>query len=569
MDPMQRVLHQLLQPASIIAIALMIGIFIERVTLPWLDNLAKRTPWGIDDFIISLLRKGIVMLWAAILGVYVAVQDVGLGSVHLQYVHAILLVIFIVSIMVIVPRLITGFVFLTSDVSELSSLSIFNNIVKITVYILGVLFILNLFNIPITPALAAVGVGSLGISFALQDTFANLFSGVQLTVSRRIRPGDYIRLSSGEEGYVADINWNNTQIKQWDNNMVIVPNSVLTNTLMTNFHDQGKQMLVWVNAKVSYTSNLPRVEQQTLDVVKDTIQRCLDEPTAEAMARTVVRRLTHGASPGETAESVVSLFQECAIFHDMALDIVQKLEVEVMKNILKELREGTFLEEIIKEVMREQKGKDAVSEEAIEAIINQLRECDFFEHIAREITNEINQQAIVVDVELVRKFTAEIKKHAVLREKIRDISYHHKTHQITEEFVHTLVQQFHASTVLKDITKDVQGKMNPDEPALFHHIIEKVQRRIRKGACAAYEPFIRYNTFDDFSINFGVFFYIREFMSQYLLKHEVIKALHHRFEQEGIEIPLPTGSIHIRDGHLHPTTSHPATFFPPAEEKNA
>ena len=63
------------------------------------------------------------------------------------------------------------------------------------------------------------------------------------------------------------------------------------------------------------------------------------------------------------------------------------------------------------------------------------------------------------------------------------------------------------------------------------------------GGVAEFEPFIRYHTFADSSINFTVILRAKEFVDQYLIKHEFVKQLHTRFKHEGIVIPFPIRTI--------------------------
>ena len=67
------------------------------------------------------------------------------------------------------------------------------------------------------------------------------------------------------------------------------------------------------------------------------------------------------------------------------------------------------------------------------------------------------------------------------------------------------------------------------------------------GGVPAFEPFIRYHTFGDSSIDFTVILRAREFVDQYVIKHEFIKRLHARFNHEGIVIPFPIRTIVRRD----------------------
>jgi small-conductance mechanosensitive channel len=71
------------------------------------------------------------------------------------------------------------------------------------------------------------------------------------------------------------------------------------------------------------------------------------------------------------------------------------------------------------------------------------------------------------------------------------------------------------------------------------------------GGVANFEPFIRYHTFADFSINFTVILRGKEVIDQYLVTHEFIKRLHERYKDEGIEIPFPIRTVHVRMWNNH------------------
>jgi small-conductance mechanosensitive channel len=66
------------------------------------------------------------------------------------------------------------------------------------------------------------------------------------------------------------------------------------------------------------------------------------------------------------------------------------------------------------------------------------------------------------------------------------------------------------------------------------------------GGVPEFEPFIRYNEFGASSVNFTVILRGREVVDQHLIRHEFIKRLHRRYQAEGIEIPFPIRTLHIR-----------------------
>ena len=75
-------------------------------------------------------------------------------------------------------------------------------------------------------------------------------------------------------------------------------------------------------------------------------------------------------------------------------------------------------------------------------------------------------------------------------------------------------------------------------------VLEKVS-----GGIKTFDPFIRYHTFADFSINFTVILRVAEFVDKYLITHEFIKALHMRYNKEGIEIPFPIRTVYMKEGN--------------------
>lgn len=87
-----------------------------------------------------------------------------------------------------------------------------------------------------------------------------------------VNPGDYIKLDTGDEGYVVDIGWRSTSIRTLSNNMIIVPNHKLASAIITNFYQPGKELSILIPIGISYDSNLEKVEKITIDVAKDVMK---------------------------------------------------------------------------------------------------------------------------------------------------------------------------------------------------------------------------------------------------------------------------------------------------------
>ncbi|MEV4439940.1 mechanosensitive ion channel family protein [Streptomyces sp. NPDC049577] len=286
-------LHDVIMAGIALAAGLAAAL-VFRVILRWLAERARRTKWEGDDIIVDILRTFVP--WGAVAaGLAGAAAALPLtGSVG-NTVNEVLTALVILNATLTAARVIGGLVrsVAQSRSGVAGSATIFVNITRIAVLAMGFLIILQTFGISIAPLLTALGVGGLAIALALKDTLANLFAGVHILVSRTVQPGDYIRLTSGEEGYVVDINWRNTVVEALSNNLIIIPNAKLAGTNMTNFSRPQQKLSVTVQVGVAYDSDLEHVEQVTNEVVESVMK---DVPGAVPDHEPAVRFHTFGDS---------------------------------------------------------------------------------------------------------------------------------------------------------------------------------------------------------------------------------------------------------------------------------
>ncbi len=153
-----------------------------------------------------------------------------------------------------------------------SSSTIVQGITRALILGLGLLIILGTMGISITPVIASLGITSLAVALALQPTLTNFFSGVQLVIDKPIRVGDFIEIESGEQGFVEKIGWRTTWIRMLPNNFIIIPNSVLSQSKIINYYYPEKQLSVPVEVGVHYDSDLEHVERVTLEVARNILK---------------------------------------------------------------------------------------------------------------------------------------------------------------------------------------------------------------------------------------------------------------------------------------------------------
>jgi small-conductance mechanosensitive channel len=208
------------------------------------------------------------------LGIYLGLQMSVVPKDIIAVIGKILLALGIFSITLVAVNFSAAFINRHSNTLEsvvpMTSLTL--NITRIVIFGLGILIILNTLGIQIGPILATLGVGGLAVALALQDTLSNIFAGFYITISRQLRIGDYVRLDSGEEGYITDITWRATQIKALPNNVILIPNERLTKAICTNFYLPDKEIAVPVQVSVHYDSDLEKVERVACEVAREVMQ---------------------------------------------------------------------------------------------------------------------------------------------------------------------------------------------------------------------------------------------------------------------------------------------------------
>ena len=144
-------------------------------------------------------------------------------------------------------------------------LPIFRRVLPITVYAVGTLVAIDNLGVSISPILAGLGIGGLAVALAVQPTLSNFFAGTYVVTEGELKAGDFIELDGGPSGYVESVGWRSTKIRSRFNNLVIIPNSRMAESIVTNYFSPTPAMNVIVTCGVSYESDLEQVENIALE----------------------------------------------------------------------------------------------------------------------------------------------------------------------------------------------------------------------------------------------------------------------------------------------------------------
>lgn len=265
-------LASIILPAGIVLASGALGMFLQKVVFGRLRRAAERSSAAWDDILTRSLR-GLIVLWTILIGATAALKYIRLRPGIDKPLTQALTILAILSVTHFLSRLSVGYVALGLCRVSGFPISLLRNLTAVLVYALGLLVILDYLKVSVTPLITALGVGGLAVALALQDTLSNLFAGIHILATRKVRTGDYVKLESGEEGYVRDITWRNTAIEALAGNLIIVPNGKLASAIVTNFDLPASDSAVLIEIGVAYKTDLRQCEEVIVDVAKGIMAR--------------------------------------------------------------------------------------------------------------------------------------------------------------------------------------------------------------------------------------------------------------------------------------------------------
>ena len=262
--------------AALIFAAFLIAAGVANVVMRvFLGRVARLTPGTLDEELLTVVR-GPVVLFITLSGLFLALLILtnldspryALITGYDDQIRRAWLVVVIAEVAYLLYHLLdatmTWYIQSVAQTTETQLddrlLPPLKRIMPLLVYSLGFLMALSVLNIPISPILAGLGIGGLAVALAVQPTLANFFAGTYVVTEGELNVGDYIELQGGPSGYVVEVGWRSTKIRSMYNNLVIIPNSQMANSIVTNYYSPEPSMNVLVYCGVSYDSDLEVVE---------------------------------------------------------------------------------------------------------------------------------------------------------------------------------------------------------------------------------------------------------------------------------------------------------------------
>ncbi len=259
---MGEILKNLLIPSIVTFVSVVVLLAIRSIVLGLIRKRSAVTGKKIDDIVINAFRVPSVY-WCIAIGLHIGIAVSELPQRYVFYISKTIHVLVIFSITIATANLADrGFKnYVAQSNLSIPTTGLAFGMLRGTVLAIGFLIILGVLGISIAPLITALGVGGLAVALALQDTLANLFAGIHILAEKSIRVGDFVRLETGQEGYIEDITWRTTRIRMPSNNMVVITNSKLSQSIVTNYSLPEKRTFVQIQIGVGYSFDPETVER--------------------------------------------------------------------------------------------------------------------------------------------------------------------------------------------------------------------------------------------------------------------------------------------------------------------
>ncbi|RJS73585.1 MAG: hypothetical protein CW694_00255 [Candidatus Syntrophoarchaeum sp. WYZ-LMO15] len=266
---------------------LLLTLILARLTLyifnVYLRRIASSTRTNLDNILVETVEKPVYII-VLLIGMYLA-----LSYIEFPWLAQLLILIKILGVIIGTWVTIELFKRLIEDYGhELTRktktriddvlIPLIERVGKVVIAAVGILIILDILQIDITPMLAGMGIAGLAVALAAQETLSNMFSGVYLMVDHPIRLGDRIILDSGELCEVQDIGLRSTKLYNIvEHTMIFIPNEILAKSKIVNISAPDIRLKVRFPIGVAYGTDIRKVKRILLEIAEEAPD-VLDDP---------------------------------------------------------------------------------------------------------------------------------------------------------------------------------------------------------------------------------------------------------------------------------------------------
>ncbi len=264
-----------------------VGFIIDKT----LRKITRRTETILDDLLLDVVQIPLYLL--------VLVLVLKIASDQLQFITKswedwlgdAFFILYLSVILVFFVRLINKlFTWYGDEIARRTSIDLdeqlmpfFRRLAMIILGMVALIILLSHLDVDISALVTTLGIGSLAIALAAQESLKDIISGFMIILDRPFRIGDRIEIQDLKTwGDVIDVGLRSSRIRTRDNRMVIVPNSVIGKSLVVNYSYPDTQYRIEIQIGLAYGTDIEKVRKIMVDTVKE-VEGVLKDKQVEAL----------------------------------------------------------------------------------------------------------------------------------------------------------------------------------------------------------------------------------------------------------------------------------------------
>jgi len=223
-------------PLAVFAVGLIATIWLRRFAYKALDRWAKKTKWQGDEILLQATRAPSI-LWCLILSSALALT---VSPVHQHWKNwankglwTLLVISLALSAVNLVGKLVSSYGERLKATQRATAIS--KNTANAVIYFVAILILLDIWGAPTTAIIFLIVLAAVVALVAFRETLPNFLAGIQLNAQGQFKVGDYIKLDTGEEGYIKEMNLTDTLIESPNESTILLPNRKLIQSTVTNY----------------------------------------------------------------------------------------------------------------------------------------------------------------------------------------------------------------------------------------------------------------------------------------------------------------------------------------------
>ena len=249
---------------GVFLVLILVFYFVQKILLNKVRKLTEKTETDLDDFLLKVIQNIKPPFYIAV-AFYIAVNFLVLSELVEKIIYGAFVIAVVAQIVLIIQRVIDYAV--KKRVAKLegggkdeeSIMKLISQIIKFTLWVIGILLILQNLGINVTSLIAGFGIGGVAVALAAQAVLGDLFASFSIFVDKPFGVGDYISIGT-ESGTVEKIGIKSTRIKTLEGNELIISNNDLTSARVNNFKRMERRRISF-SIGVIYGTSAEKLEK--------------------------------------------------------------------------------------------------------------------------------------------------------------------------------------------------------------------------------------------------------------------------------------------------------------------